>query len=77
MKIEAAVFPFHERMLPFVRHFNQAQDTYHVCQALAWSGMGLNGQDAAYICRHPNIGIPIVSPTKSESLMLWDALLVD
>lgn len=77
MKIEVAVFPFHERMLPFVRHFNQAQDTYHICQALAWSGMGLNGKDAAFICRHPSIGIPVVPPTEPQAFLNWQVLLVD
>lgn len=77
MEIESAVFPFHERMLPFVRHFNQAQDTYHICQAIAWSGMGLNGQDVAYICRHPSIGIPVVLPTESETFLNWQVLFVD
>ena len=77
MKIEVAVFPFHERMLPFIRHFNQAQDVYHICQAIAWSGSGLNGRDAAFICCHPNIGIPVVSPTETKSFIGWQILFVD
>ena len=77
MKVEAAVFPFHEKMLPFVRHFNQAQDTYHICQALAWNGVGLSGHDVAYICCHPSLGIPVVSPTNPEAFLNWRTLLID
>lgn len=77
MKIEAAVFPFHKGMLPFVRHFNLDQETYHICQALAWNGLGLKGQDAALICCHPDIGVPVVSPSEPDLFLDWHVLLVD
>ncbi len=77
MPTKAAIFPFNERMLPVVRHFNASQNQYDIQKVMTWSGCGLNGKDASFICRHTCVNIPVTIPTLPDDESEWDTLIVD
>lgn len=77
MSINAAIFPFQAQTLPVIQQINQIQGKYHIYQAIAWSGMGLAGRDAAFVLNRPPIGVPVITPPSSLDAVPWNTLLVD
>lgn len=76
MSTNAALFPFTERTLPFVRHVNSQQTKYCINEVISYSGLGIIGKDASTICNHPSVGIP-VKEINTCSVDKWDTLIVD
>lgn len=76
MKIKSAFFPFTEQNLPILRHFAVHNHKYEICEAITWSGTGVNHKDIGYCCNLPPVGIP-ASGLPEEPAGGWDALIVD
>lgn len=81
MRIPVAIYPFCAEILPVVKTFEKLQELYSIKRFIAPSGFGLTGQDAGYVCNHPDTGIQVTDEFDYErdewtTLILFEPIML-